>query len=378
MRITDWIIAGAALVTAGILLWQWRQVRTLTAQRDEAQQYRDGLLRAVDDVVLALDADRRILSANPAAEALVGRDPTGDTLTGAIDHPDLETLLQDAQRLGSESVERRIELNKHVFNARAVAATNGTGPLAILTLRDVTQIQRLERARREMVSNVTHELSTPITSIGLLADTLLNLAIKEKPKRTRKMAEDIRREVDTLTHLVQEMRDLSLIESGQMPVRLMPTDLRLILQNSIDPLVVLAENKRQIVTLDVPENIRVLVDELQIERAIKNIVHNAIKFSPEGGTIQIAATSAEGEATIAIRDSGPGIPADELPRIFERFYQVDRARREGTGLGLAIVRHIVMAHAGRAWAESVEGQGATFYVTLALAEPVPQADAEQA
>ncbi|HVO69625.1 MAG TPA: HAMP domain-containing sensor histidine kinase, partial [Aggregatilineaceae bacterium] len=234
----------------------------------------------------------------------------------------------------------------------------------------------LERSRRDMVSNIGHELSTPITAIGLLADTLLNVAEKEKPRRLRKMAKDIRREADTLTQLVQEMRDLSLIESGQMPIRLTSSNLLSIVQTSVEPLLTLVESKNQTISLAVPENICVLADDLQIQRAIKNILHNAVKFTPEGGQIQITATQNGNEAILSVCDSGPGIPADDLPRVFERFFQADRARREGTGLGLAIVRHIVMAHGGRVWAESVEGEGATFYIALALAESEPEESEE--
>lgn len=219
-----------------------------------------------------------------------------------------------------------------------------------------------------MVANVTHELSTPITAIGLLAETLFNVAQTEKPKKLRKLAKDIRVELETLTHLVEEMRDLSLIESGQMPVRLMPTDLLGIVQATIEQLQPLAEGKNHNTNLDIVPGILVLADERQIQRAIKNILHNAIKFTPAGGQIHLKATTNDNEAILAVTDNGPGIPADDLPRVFERFFQVDRARHDGTGLGLAIVRHIVLAHGGRTWAESTQGQGATFYITLALAE----------
>jgi two-component system phosphate regulon sensor histidine kinase PhoR len=388
---TAWIIAGLALVATGVLAWMLRQARsrihvierekaqlleTLTSQITRVEQLRDGLFKAVDDVLLVLDAEQQILFANPAAESLLGQNLVGETLAQAIPQPDLETLIQDAQIVRGEGMERRIELDKHIFHARAIASSNEHYPFEILTLRDVTQIQRLERARREMVSNITHELSTPITTIGLLADTLLNLAEQGKTKKTRKMAKDIHREVDTMTQLVQEIRDLSLIESGQMPVRLTPTDLRTIVQASVEPLLTLAENRAQAIDLAVPEGIFVLADDQQIRRAIKNIVHNAVKFTPESGRIQITTTVNEEEAVIAVKDNGPGISSDDLTRIFERFYQIDRARREGTGLGLAIVRHIVMAHGGRAWAESVEGQGATFYIALALADELPQKQGE--
>jgi signal transduction histidine kinase len=339
------------------------------AQLAHADHLHDAILRAVDDVVLVLDANQRIILCNPAALALLGAQIEGQTLMAALRQPDLEGLLEDARLVGGEGLERRIEYDKLIFQVRALVLADDQRAFEILILRDVTEIQRLERARREMVSNITHELATPISAIGLLADTLLDATAKDKPKRTRKLATDIRRETDTLTQLVQEMRDLSLIESGQMPVRLTACDLRDIVAGSVDPLRALAENKAQTITLDVPPGLRVLADETQLQRAFKNIIHNAVKFAPQGGQIHISVSTTSDEAIVAIRDNGPGIPAADLPRIFERFFQVDRARRNGTGLGLAIVRHIVLAHGGRAWAESVEGQGATFYVALVLAEP---------
>lgn len=367
---TPWIITIAALIAAGVLLWLFVQTRRQRdRQADEAAQLRESLLNAVDDALLVVDADQRILFVNSAAETLLGLELAGKKLLNVLPHSELEALTQDAQIVRGESVERRIEFDRQILNARAIMMQNNLHKIEVLALRDVTEMQRLERARREMVSNISHELSTPITSIGLMVDTLLNDTIKQKPKRVRKMTTDIRREVDTLAQLVQEMRDLSLIESGQMPVRLTDTDLLSVVRASVNPMLPLAENKYQTVNLAVPEQISILADETQLQRAIKNIVHNAIKFSPEGGQIFVDATTNSEEAIISVKDQGPGIPANDLPRIFERFFQVDRARRGGTGLGLAIVRHIVLAHGGRVWAESSEGQGATFYIALVLSEP---------
>jgi two-component system phosphate regulon sensor histidine kinase PhoR len=380
---TAWMIAGLALVTAGVLagllmrsrsqirfaeLQKTRLAKDQAAQLDQAAVLRDSLLKAVDETLLVLDTEQKILYANATAESWLGQDLAGKTLIAAIRQPELETLIDDARKLRGEAVERHIEYEHHILHGRAVASSDTDNSFEVLTLRDVTELQRLERSRRDMVSNISHELSTPITAIGLLADTLLNVAEKEKPRRLRKMAKDIRREADTLTQLVQEMRDLSLIESGQMPIRLTPNNLLSIVQTSVEPLLTLVEGKNQTISVAVPEDIFVLADDVQIQRAIKNILHNAVKFTPEGGHIQISATQNGNEVVLAVTDSGPGIPADDLPRVFERFFQVDRSRREGTGLGLAIVRHIVMAHGGRVWAESIEGEGATFYIALALAE----------
>lgn len=377
-----WIIAGLAVLAAatlGSMVFAHRaRIRNLEAQiniqRESYQaklthleHIRDGLLIATDDALLILNSDQKILYANPAAESMLGQSLNGETLIGALRHPELDALMNDAKMLNGDSVERRVKLDRHILRARAIVLDNNSDNLEILTLRDVTELQQLERARREMVSNVTHELSHPITAIGLLADTLLNIGVQEKPKRAKKMLNDIRREADTLTQLVQEMRDLSLIESGQMPIRLMPTPLQPIIEATVEQLQTLADNKDLSIDLTLPKECVVLADDVQIQRALKNILHNAVKFSPEGEHINVSATTTVSEAIIAVRDHGPGIPDEDLERIFERFFQVDRARRDGTGLGLAIVRHIARAHGGRTWAESTEGEGATFYVALTLA-----------
>jgi two-component system phosphate regulon sensor histidine kinase PhoR len=384
--VLHWIVAILAVLSAlALAAWVIRlraEIRVAAARGDHlhqahaqalarAEQLKGGIMTGVEDALLILSTDLTIVEANQAAQRLFGQDLAGKTLISALRQPDLEALLHDARRVRNETVERRIELDHRIFHARALALPPADLDLEIMTLRDVTQLQRLERARREMVSNISHELGTPITSIGLLAETLLTVAEREKPRRLRKMAKDIRRETDTLTHLVQEMRDLSLIESGQMSIRLTPSPLLPIVSGTVEQLESLAENKQQTVAVDVPPDIAVLADEVQIQRALKNIVHNAIKFTPNGGHIHISAQREDAEAVIAVSDDGPGIPAEDVSRVFERFFQVDRARREGTGLGLAIVRHIVRAHGGRAWAESVEGEGATFYFTLPLADIEP-------
>lgn len=381
-----WVLAGISFLTAGVLAGRLiaaharirameyasqDQQADLRARCERLQNIQDGVLTAIDDALLILDRDQRISHANPVAEAIFGPTLVGETVIGALRHPDLDMLISDAQMLSGDSVERRVEVDKRVLRARAIVVSGGDLSFTVLTLRDVTELQQLERARREMVANVTHELSHPITAIGLLADTLLNVATREKPKRIRKMATDIRREADTLTQLVQEMRDLSLIESGQMPIRLTPAALNPLVEATVEQLQPLADSKRQVIEMDLPAECIVLADEVQVQRAIKNILHNAIKFSPDESYIHVQVTKTDTEAIIAVRDNGPGIPEEDLQRIFERFFQVDRARRDGsTGLGLAIVRHIARAHGGRTWATSTTGQGATLYLALALADNI--------
>jgi len=198
-----WLATGIILGFAALLGWRLRQVQAinrdlqLRAQHfqqqleqatQQANHLRDGLFRAGEDSLVVLDSEQRVLFANPSTESTFGQSLLNQHLLNIINQPDLETLLQDAQMVRGEVVERRVEFDHHIFNARAVIYKSDRSTYEVLTLRDVTEIQRLERARREMVSNITHELSTPITAISLLAETLLNTAIKEKTKRSRKMA----------------------------------------------------------------------------------------------------------------------------------------------------------------------------------------------
>lgn len=375
------IITGASLYAAWRTQQQMADLRTqmafgereLQAMRsatDDREKLYDTLVQLVVDAVLILDAQQRVTMANVMAEKIFGTELVGKTLIGATRLPELERFVtENGYGNGDEddTPERLMEYPgepTRILRARFVKV----GKQLIILLRDETELQRLGRARREMVANISHELRTPITTIGLLADTLLTGVLK-KSKRSRKMVTEIRREVDTLTQLVQEMRDLSLIESGQMPVKMMPENLADIVETSIEPLRSLAERKNQAFTVHTPPEHRVLADASQMQRVIKNIVHNGIKFAPEGGFIDLSAELDGDEVRVAISNNGPGIAREDLPRIFERFFQADRARSDGTGLGLAIARHIVLSHGGKIWAESTTNEGATFYFTLPVAEP---------
>lgn len=194
--------------------------------------------------------------------------------------------------------------------------------------------------RRDFISNISHELRTPLASLKALVETLRDSALDDPPA-ARRFLDRADQEVDALTQMVQEILELSRIESGKVPLRLSPTP---------------------------------------VADVISNLVHNAVKFTPEGGKISVRAKrSDEGmSVVISVTDNGVGIPAGELDRIFERFYKADRARSGGgTGLGLAISRHLVQAQGGRIWAKSKEGKGSTFYFTLPIAgvdEPEQGAD----
>ncbi|MCK4450005.1 MAG: PAS domain-containing sensor histidine kinase, partial [Anaerolineae bacterium] len=178
-------------------------------------------------------------------------------------------------------------------------------------------------------------------------------------------------EVDAMTQMVQELLELSRIESGQVPLRLKPTPVADIVLPPVERLRTQAERAGLRLTVDLPPNLPpLLADVERVQQVVTNLAHNGIKFTPSGGRVTLSAEPVGDEVVISVRDTGVGIPPDDLPRIFERFYKADRARSGGgTGLGLAIAKHIVLAHGGRVWATSVEGKGSTFYVALPALTP---------
>jgi two-component system phosphate regulon sensor histidine kinase PhoR len=235
----------------------------------------------------------------------------------------------------------------------------------LVVLQDLTRVRRLETVRRDFISNISHELRTPLASLKALADTLRDGALEDPPAAQR-FLDRMEVEVDALAQMVQELLELSRIESGQVGFEMAQVPVADVVNPSVERLRPQAERADLQLFVDLaPDLPPILADAERVRQVVTNLVHNAIKFTPPGGEVTISATAGEGEVIISVRDTGVGIPADDLPRIFERFYKADRARSGGgTGLGLAIAKHIVLAHGGRIWAESVEGRGSTFYVAL--------------
>jgi two-component system phosphate regulon sensor histidine kinase PhoR len=265
--------------------------------------------------------------------------------------------------------------DERAFSVRAVAIGEKEARGALLGLTEVTELQRLGRARREFVANISHELRTPVTSLQLLADTLNDEVMNDKALVADVMNR-VRGQVDLLKQLTDELMDLALIESGQAPIRLVSIFAADMVNDALTALRPQAERKHIAIETQIPPDMEVLVDPQAMRKVISNLTHNALKFTPTDGHISIHAVwrNEGADVEIAIQDSGVGIPEKDLARIFERFYKVDRARTRaqgelrGTGLGLAISKHIVEAHGGKIWAESVEGKGSTFYFTLPSGE----------
>ncbi len=363
----------------GVLLWRARRqaapLQEATAkQLAETQQLNDKIQRtearanaiidAPPHMLLVLDQDGFITRANSRAHELLGPSLIGQTVIEATRSHEVDRVVQHT--LTARQIEEQLVTWKaRPYFARAVPISYGG---AVLALEDQTDRLRLERVRRDFVANVSHELRTPLASVRLLIETLLSGA-QDEPETAARMLNQMLAEVDSITQLAQELLDLSMIESGEMPMQMTRSNLHEIVDEQIIHYEPQAQQKQITLTDEVPADLLVDVDRKMIGRVLGNLLHNALKFTPERGGVTIGAASTGDKITVSVTDTGVGIPSEDLPRIFERFYKVDRARgKSGTGLGLAIARHVVEAHGGRIWAESVEGQGATFHFTLSAAK----------
>jgi len=344
------------------------------------------LCERLDDAVILVSARRRVLWLNAAARTLFGL--TDD----AIDRPLAETvadyrlpmLVGAAFERGEEVVDELGEvLGARTVLARAIPVGDGGETHVAVVLRDLTRLRQLETVRRDFVANVSHELRTPVTAIHLLVETLQNGALGE-PREAAQFVERIGSEVTHLRQMVDELLELSLMEVGERPLRVAPIAVAGLVR-AADRLRPLAEERGVDLEFDVTEDVPPIAGDVsRLELVVRNLVHNAIKFTPRGGTVTVAArgVDVDGEAQVAVevRDTGVGIAPEALARVFERFYKADRSRLrdgDGAGLGLAIARHTVEAHGGRITAASELGHGTVFTVLLpAAVEPADGAPEE--
>jgi two-component system phosphate regulon sensor histidine kinase PhoR len=215
------------------------------------------------------------------------------------------------------------------------------------------------------VSNLSHELRTPLASLKALAETLQEGALDDPPA-ARRFVDQIQIEVDALTQMVNELLELSRIESGRFSLDRSPVESADLLHSAARRMQVQVERAHLTLRVESADDLpKVEVDSQRLEQVLVNLIHNAVKFTRPGGEVVLCAEPAPGGVRFAVKDTGVGIPADEVSRIFERFYRVDKSRTgSGTGLGLSIAKHIVEAHGGKIWAESTEGEGSTFYFTI--------------
>jgi two-component system phosphate regulon sensor histidine kinase PhoR len=326
--------------------------------------------------VVAVDAEGRVLLINPALSRLLALDAAqarGRGYLESLRHRGLAELVGEVLLTGRPGARemRLFAPEELVFDAHAAPLSQaGRSAGALVVLHDITRLRRLEQIRRDFVANVSHELRTPLASIKGYAETLRDGALDDKKHRLE-FVTTIEEQAVHLTKLVDDLLDLSAIESGHRPPRLASGALRPLLESAAKEAAPSAADRKVRVVPRPPEGLPAAsFDADQIRQVLANLVSNAVKYSEPGGLVELSATVVDGEIVVSVRDEGVGIPDADLPRVFERFYRVDKSRtREegGTGLGLAIVKHLVEAHGGRVWVASRQPGGSTFFFSLKAA-----------
>jgi two-component system phosphate regulon sensor histidine kinase PhoR len=343
----------------------------LTEERDRAGQ----ILDALDDGVLLLDGAGRLLLANPAARSWFGL--PGDLRPGlpaqrVLGMPQVTALAEEAAEARAPVVGNLTlvfpEPRALAMRAFPLADRGPTGRI-VVTMTDITQRRRLEVLRRDFVANASHELKTPVAAVRALAETLLT-ALPDDPEAGRRFAERIGREAERLDILARDLLDLSRVERGTLDVE--PVDLVGLAKEVAGGYSDLAEERRIRLHTELQPLVSMRGDRAQLGLLLSNLLDNALRHTSARGTVCVRLEATESRATLQVNDTGEGIPAGELPRVFERFYRIDKARTRqtgGTGLGLAIVRHVAEAHGGTVRVDSELGRGSTFTVSLPVAGP---------
>ncbi|MEM6284751.1 MAG: PAS domain-containing sensor histidine kinase [Chloroflexota bacterium] len=334
----------------------------------------DGLmLDAAYEALLIVNERLEVVKLNSSATALFGgQHVEGMLITELLDSTDLNGTLDYIIQNREQDFEVQTRIDDRFFRVRTRLLNDDDDHTYVgIAMQDVTELVRLNRARRDMVANISHELRNPVAKIRLIIDTLFHEEDKPKRKKSIQSLRDIARETDSLQWIVQEMLDLSMIESGQSIVRMVDVPVAEIIEEAVERMNEQAYHRDMSIEIIPVDNLNVLCDRDLSRRVIVNLLHNAIKYSPEESKITVSASDNGEYVKITVSDEGPGLPADQTKRVFERFYQVDssRTKSEGTGLGLAICRHIVEAHGGEIWADPVEDVGSgQFSFTLLNAD----------
>jgi two-component system, OmpR family, phosphate regulon sensor histidine kinase PhoR len=343
------------------------QIQSLSRQGKE----QEAILSSMTEGVLALDAEGRLLTINSAGAEMLHLDPaTAHNLPvqDAIRDTGLKWFINRTLS-NPRPIEGEVEIKdngRKIFKAHGTSLRDSQGISlgTLVVLHDITQLRQLENTRRDFVANVSHELKTPITAIKGFVETLLAGALKE-PDNAENFLKIIAKQTDRLNEIIDDLLTLSRIEQDaeRRQIFLNGQKIKGVLQSAIQVCGVKAAEKNITLELNCPEDLRAQINPPLLEQALVNLVDNAVKFSEPGRVVRVEALREESQVVIRVRDQGPGIPPEHLPRIFERFYRVDAGRSRkigGSGLGLAIVKHIALAHGGRVSVASSPGQETVF------------------
>ena len=339
--------------------------------RDRARM--GAILAGMVEGVLVVDRQGRLQLVNRAAQEMLRVDASAISRSylEVIRHPDIAAQLTRALR-GDDAGSQEVALSRdpgRTFIARAAPVSGTGGGGAVLVLHDITDLRRADQIRRDFVANVSHELRTPLTAIRGYVEALLDDSAggAADAESTHKFLEIIARHTTRMERLVKDLLRLARLDARQEVLEMARCDVRQIFSGVIADLSPTIDAKRQQVAIDVPlDATQIDGDPAKLHDIVRNLVENAVNYSPDGADVTLAAARVNGKYMITVADSGPGIPQEDLARVFERFYRVDKSRSRpgGTGLGLAIVKHLVELHGGEARAENASSGGAVFTVTL--------------
>jgi len=360
------------------------RIQAIVRQRNE----RDAILASMVEGVLAVDTDERLIGLNRAAARLFDitrEEARGKTIQEIVRNP---ALIEFIGRVFAQRESEEAEIVLHKGETRHLQAhgtilrdAEDSGIGVLVVLNDITRIRRLEAVRRDFVANVSHELKTPVTSIKGFAETLVDGTI-DNPAEAKRFVSIIARQADRLEAIIDDLLTLSRLEqeADEASIRMAETPLRPILEAVVQACGVKAGEKDITIDIDCDDAVTARINGPLLEQAIINLVDNAVKYSDSGQTIKIDIEQKPDRITVNVTDYGTGITEEHLPRLFERFYRVDRARSRtlgGTGLGLSIVKHITNVHGGYPEVRSVIGRGSTFSIHLPVGKsPIrPEHDA---
>jgi NtrC-family two-component system sensor histidine kinase KinB len=362
-----------------------RRYRDLNVEKILAEQRKlAGVLRSIDDGLVVVDGDFAVQEMNPAAASVLGVDAQraeGQHFLEVTRNEPLFESIRSAAQVDPPISDAPTRNPDDILTVQRGDATRYYQYLitpiddeeephgVILLLRDVTELKEVDQFKTEFVATASHELKTPLTSIGMSMEMIEERHGDALPERDRELLEGTVEDIDRLKALVDDLLDLSKIESGQMEMEVAPVPVELLFQKATQALRSQADEQDIALTTEAPDDLPdVRADPTKITWVLNNLVSNALRYTEAGGHIRLSAQANGPAVELSVADDGAGIPYALQPKIFDKFVQVDDEQSSGTGLGLSICKEIVEAHGGRIWVDSAPGEGSTFTFTLRAAE----------
>lgn len=351
-----------------------RKLKEMVETISEDRVRLTGILENMADGVIMTDTEGNVILTNKAARNIFhirSEKPTGPVIETVRDHEVNQVIKLCLETRQEQIAQFESGISNRFLRAIALPVSGAQISGALLLLQDLTELHGFQTMRRELIGNISHEFRTPLAGIKAMVETIRDGAIDDKEKAQDFLLR-IDNEVDRLAQLVSELTELSRIETGQAKLKYEQVNLNELINEVATQLTPQAERKQLTISTEFASDIPiVLADRERVRQVIVNLLHNAIKFSDSAGRITITTRVTDNAVETDISDTGAGIPEEDQPHIFERFYKADKARAGGgTGMGLAIAKHIIEAHNGKIWVKSEEGKGSTFSFSLPAQIPI--------